>query len=738
MKRSVAARTALEKPAARSLIAALEENVVPLTDLFRTWDEQGSGLVTKREFIQGLSLLGGKFGGREKIYRDAAHALFESFDADGAGAISYVQLHAILSHGKASPRPAALVSRPSGSEIAREPLPKGPAVHAALRRALAGRSGEVVELLRNWDDEGSGTVTRRDFWRALPLLGLQVLKEDFEQVFDAYRPKGSDDAARTPLAYVERRLRKDAAKPPAPRRADRPAAAPPPPAAPPAAEAPPRRAEFGEEPPPPDEPPPQYPELEAASAAAAEAAAAAAAALDAGRAQLAELQARVDAFPSGGKGKHAPPAELLAEKEAAAARLHEELEPAAAAAADAARAASGAVRQRQLNHTRRVLAARMDEEKARRAEVHAEVMREVAQQLRAQPHAPPAADAPQRARRTYPTVGHGLPGPLGGAWVRPSETGGLFGAPAARRLPRLRQPSDPLAPLRQLMGARLPALLEAVAARGVEGEGKVSRRVLAEALDALSLPPNDDAVLRQAFEGMDADGKGEIDLAELRRAVVPDSPRRKLPKIAAAHAAEGSGASQREAGREAERAMARLKEVMSGNLKGVVDVLKEWDKEANGTISIDEMRRALAALSMPIDEAALSRLFRQADADGAGAVKVKDLNTILRKQRANREASGQRVESVSAAQTSYGLGGATNPQNRSNLMYATRQLERGATPQGMATASKLSLPAIDGSRTKPVSAMAATRQHWTGNSREPTRPTRLFDTAGGVVAPPLA
>ena len=46
-------------------------------------DDAGTGLVTRREFTQALSLLGGKYGSRDKIHREAAHAVFDLFDEVG-------------------------------------------------------------------------------------------------------------------------------------------------------------------------------------------------------------------------------------------------------------------------------------------------------------------------------------------------------------------------------------------------------------------------------------------------------------------------------------------------------------------------------------------------------------------------------------------------------------------------------------------------------------------------------
>ena len=49
--------------------------------------DSGSGLVTKREFTQALSLLGGTFGSKRQPHRAAAHAVFDTFDSYGTGKV---------------------------------------------------------------------------------------------------------------------------------------------------------------------------------------------------------------------------------------------------------------------------------------------------------------------------------------------------------------------------------------------------------------------------------------------------------------------------------------------------------------------------------------------------------------------------------------------------------------------------------------------------------------------------
>ena len=56
-------------------------------DVFRDWDEDSSGSLSRKEFRKALSALG---LGRE--YRDEVDGLFDSFDGDRSGSISYNEL----------------------------------------------------------------------------------------------------------------------------------------------------------------------------------------------------------------------------------------------------------------------------------------------------------------------------------------------------------------------------------------------------------------------------------------------------------------------------------------------------------------------------------------------------------------------------------------------------------------------------------------------------------------------
>lgn len=61
-------------------------------------------------------------------------------------------------------------------------------IRFSLRDALARASARVIDLLREWDDDGNGAVDRKEFRRAVQALGFGALadREDVDMVFDEF------------------------------------------------------------------------------------------------------------------------------------------------------------------------------------------------------------------------------------------------------------------------------------------------------------------------------------------------------------------------------------------------------------------------------------------------------------------------------------------------------------------------------------------------------------------------
>ena len=68
----------------------------------------------------------------------------------------------------------------------------------SLKDALARSSSRVVDLFRAWDEDRSGTVDKKEFYKAVRALGFDVEQKDTDAVFDSL----DDDKSGT-LEYKE-------------------------------------------------------------------------------------------------------------------------------------------------------------------------------------------------------------------------------------------------------------------------------------------------------------------------------------------------------------------------------------------------------------------------------------------------------------------------------------------------------------------------------------------------------
>ena len=64
------------------------------------------------------------------------------------------------------------------------------AVAAALREALSANATRVINLFRQWDEDGSGSVDKREFRAVGPLLaesvGDEVTRAQLDALFDSF------------------------------------------------------------------------------------------------------------------------------------------------------------------------------------------------------------------------------------------------------------------------------------------------------------------------------------------------------------------------------------------------------------------------------------------------------------------------------------------------------------------------------------------------------------------------
>ena len=254
---------ASDAPIMEQLAEGLAKNLSRVIDAFRSWDTDGSGMISKREFREGLARLG-----LEEVPREEMDALFDEVDADRSGEIEFGELQSKLrkrnpdavkqevvldAHGRdvrrgwrnmanlrrVAPRPLmappAMAARLSPNlVVARRMAQKwhGDATPATLdsvvRRAvkqagtlnikldpgsdvpiteqlaegLAKNLSRVVDVFRAWDADNSSTIDKNEFRDGLRQLGLtEVPLEELDALFDEIDADESGEIDYRELAF---------------------------------------------------------------------------------------------------------------------------------------------------------------------------------------------------------------------------------------------------------------------------------------------------------------------------------------------------------------------------------------------------------------------------------------------------------------------------------------------------------------------------------------------------------
>jgi len=109
----------------------LQKNILKLNDLFKQWDVDGNGLVSRKEWASAMPHIG------VTTTTDMINALFDEMDEDGSGSISYIELRSKLS-GK---KPAASPPVPQPPKVAPPAAARPPQV-ASPKSNLAPRTSK--------------------------------------------------------------------------------------------------------------------------------------------------------------------------------------------------------------------------------------------------------------------------------------------------------------------------------------------------------------------------------------------------------------------------------------------------------------------------------------------------------------------------------------------------------------------------------------------------------------------
>ena len=84
-----------------------------------------------------------------------------------------------------------------------------------LGEALGKNAVRVIDLFREWDENGDGVVSKKEFRRAMPLLGFDVPKPEIDALFDQFDPDLTGQVEYVELKKHLQKFKVDKPPPPA-------------------------------------------------------------------------------------------------------------------------------------------------------------------------------------------------------------------------------------------------------------------------------------------------------------------------------------------------------------------------------------------------------------------------------------------------------------------------------------------------------------------------------------------
>ena len=190
------------RPVQDRIKEALTNNAVRIVDLFKEWDIDKSGTVSKAEFRKAMPLLG-----LSEVDPKEVDALFDTLDKEGAGAIGHKELSKMLRKQtgfviaggadvplQLSMAPSIAIRRDATADGKRKPLmatlfrqlgsDKALTVER-MRDALVAGSIRVLDVFHEWDEDCDGVVGRDEFVNAMAQLEI-VETDTVEQLWTAF------------------------------------------------------------------------------------------------------------------------------------------------------------------------------------------------------------------------------------------------------------------------------------------------------------------------------------------------------------------------------------------------------------------------------------------------------------------------------------------------------------------------------------------------------------------------
>ena len=191
------------------------------------WDADQNGVIDRSEWCLALPVALRMVG---QISMEDCGRLFDYLDADRSGTLEYAELHRYLRAGAGVKLDARLregavafdkfvdqkhsirtKAKEGGSNVLGNlnlDGADGETVIEALSKALAGKLGRVVDLFREWDEDGSGAVDYREFGKAMKELGVANTALEQKALFDALDEDGEGELEYREIANKLKRARK--------------------------------------------------------------------------------------------------------------------------------------------------------------------------------------------------------------------------------------------------------------------------------------------------------------------------------------------------------------------------------------------------------------------------------------------------------------------------------------------------------------------------------------------------
>ena len=221
MKKSMDGKSGAFKDAgevAKQLRTALADSATRLLDLFRAWDDNGDGLISKKEFRAAVVALGFK-----EVPKSECDALFDMFDKDHSGVIDYKEMskalrpkqHRASSEGAPGPAPAPAPKPQTPEVVEKSKVLRGTTLTvdseldlvSQLTSALAANWGKVTTLFVEWDADGSGAISRQELRKAMAALGMTSSRESekaIDNLFERLDADGNGEISYEELAAAVR------------------------------------------------------------------------------------------------------------------------------------------------------------------------------------------------------------------------------------------------------------------------------------------------------------------------------------------------------------------------------------------------------------------------------------------------------------------------------------------------------------------------------------------------------